>query len=153
VFETFILGAEKMWSISSGWRYEDLASHYTKNKFPWVGGSIGLSRLLSVLRELWKLEYSNKTTTEVLVISMGEENLEYNISVLSFLRKNNIASELYIDANAKIQKQFKYANNKNIPYVLIAGEEEQKKWIVQLKKLSNGEQKEISLEQICDILL
>jgi histidyl-tRNA synthetase len=56
VYETFIKGAEKMGSVSSGGRYENLASNFTKNNFPGVGGSIGLSRLLAVLRELKLVE-------------------------------------------------------------------------------------------------
>jgi histidyl-tRNA synthetase len=52
IFETFIVGAENMGSICSGGRYENLASNFTKNNYPGVGGSIGFTRLLSILDSL-----------------------------------------------------------------------------------------------------
>jgi histidyl-tRNA synthetase len=56
--------------VSSGGRYENLASNFTKNNFPGVGGSIGLSRLLAVLRELKLIELKEKTVSKVLVLNM-----------------------------------------------------------------------------------
>lgn len=140
VFETFISWAESMWSISSGWRYENLASNFSKNNFPWVGGSIWLSRLIAVLEALWKFEIWAKTVSKVLLVNMWDDYLSDNLNLLKKLRENNINSELYIDSKAKIQKQLKYANNKNIPFVIILWEEEIKNNIFLLKKLETGEQ-------------
>jgi histidyl-tRNA synthetase len=64
------------------------------------------------------------------------------------LRKQWISTELYLDENAKFSKQIKYANNKNIPYVIIYGEEEDEKWIVQIKVLESWEQKEIKIWEL-----
>lgn len=152
VFETFIVGAEKMWSISSWGRYENLASHFTKNTYPWVGGSIGLTRLLSILRELNRLEYVSKTTSQVVVVNMGDSFLKENLSIIKKLRLHGIACELYLDGEAKLNKQFKYANSKNIPYVIICWEDEMKSSQLQLKNLQTGEQTQLSLNDIIENL-
>lgn len=148
VFETFISEAESMWSISSGGRYENLSSNFTKNNFPWVGWSIWLSRLIAVLNEVWKIKLWSKTTTKVLVANMWEEFLTNNLQIVKSLRKNNISSEFYIDWKAKLQKQFKYANNKKIPYVIIIWEDELKNNTFQFKNLEKGEQFEITIKDI-----
>ena len=150
VFETFIVWYENFWSISSGGRYENLASNFTKNNFPWVGWSIGLSRLLSILKETNKLDFSKKTLTKVLVMNMWDQFLSTNLEILNFLRQNWINSEIYLDSNTKIQKQLKYANNKNIPFVLINWEDEIKKWLISLKNLESWEQKELKIENLVE---
>lgn len=148
VFETFISDAESMWSISSWWRYDDLCSHFSKNNFPWVWGSIGLSRLLSVLAELNKLNYDKKTVSDVLLLNLWDNVLKQNLWLIKMLRDNSINSEIYLDGDTKIAKQLKYADNKKIPFVIIYWEEEIKKWLVQLKNLIKAEQKEVSIDEI-----
>ena len=145
VFETFIVWAEKFWSIASGWRYENLASNFTKNNFPWVWWSIWLTRLISILKELWKINPKEKTTTRVLVLNMWEATKKESLKLVESLRKSWTNTEFYLDPEAKMQKQLKYANNKKIPFVVILWEEELKKGIVQFKNLNTWEQEEIKL--------
>ncbi|MDD2870495.1 MAG: histidine--tRNA ligase [Candidatus Gracilibacteria bacterium] len=153
VFETFILGAESMGSIASGGRYENLTSNFCKNNYPGVGGSIGLSRLISVLNEINKVELKNKTVTKVLVLNMGEEYLTNNLQIVKTLREMLINAEIYLDSDTKIQKQFKYADNKKIPYVIIQGQDEIEKGIIQLKDLSEGTQKEVKIKDLAKELI
>lgn len=150
VFETFITGAEKMWSVSSGGRYENLCGNFTDKAFPGVGWSIGVSRVIAVLNQLnsASVETTQKTTTQVLVLNMDENLLFDTLEIVKTLRNNDIPTEIYLDSGAKFKKQFKYADNKNIPFVIIFGEDEKEKNIVQIKKLATGEQKEVSLENI-----
>jgi histidyl-tRNA synthetase len=148
VFETFIKWALGMWSIASWGRYDNLCSNFSKNNFPWVGGSIWLSRLISVLKELNLLKDCNRSIVDVLVINMWEEFLSYNLSAIKTLRELSINTELYLDSSAKMKKQLKYADNKKIPFCIIIWENEIKKDIVLFKDLSNWEQKEIKLEDI-----
>jgi histidyl-tRNA synthetase len=148
VFETFIDWAENMWSISSGWRYDDLCSHFSKNNFPWVGWSIWLSRLLAVLDELKLLKYDKKTITDVLVLNIWEENFEQNLSLVKDLRDNWINTEMYLDGNTKFAKQIKYADNKKIKYVIIQWEDEIRKAIVQIKNLESWKQEEVKLNEL-----
>lgn len=151
VYETFIKGAENMGSVSSGGRYENLASNFTKNNFPWVWGSIGLSRLLAVLRELKLVETNIKTVSKVLVVNMWEETWKENLNTVKILRENNINTEYYLDSS-KIQKQMKYAYNKWIEFVLIQGENELQEGIVQLKNTLTEEQLNISLDDAIKII-
>lgn len=153
VYETFIAGEEKMWSISSGWRYENLASNFTKNSYPWVGWSIWLTRLLSVLNNLWKINPTKKTTSEVLIVNMGEKYLSNNLSILKNLRDNWVSAEIYLDSETKIQKQLKYANNKKINFAIICWEEEFNAWVVQLKNLDKWTQEQIKVENILENIL
>lgn len=148
VFETFIQWAEGMWSIASGWRFENLCSNFTKNSYPWVGGSIWLSRLIAVLTELWKINIKEKTVSKVLVLNMWEDYLSNNLEIVKIIRDLWINTELFLDSTKKIQKQLKYANNKWIKFVIINWEEEIKKGIVQLKNLETGEQNEIKINEL-----
>lgn len=152
VFETFITWALNMWSISSGGRYEDLASNFTKNNFPWVGWSIWLTRLLSVLESIWKIETNKKTTSKVMLVNMWDDFLKKNLEIIRFLRQNLINTELYLDSEAKIVKQLKYANNKKINYVIIIWETEIQNDIVVLKNLYSWEQFEIKQENLLDYI-
>lgn len=147
VFETFIVGAENMWSICSGGRYENLASNFTKNNYPGVGGSIGLTRLLSILDSLSKINPKEKTISKVLVLNMWEDTFKSNLEIVNELRKEWINTEIYLE-DTKIQKQLKYANAKKIPIVVICGTEEQKASKVQIKYLETGEQKEINRKDL-----
>lgn len=148
VFETFIVWEEKLWSISSGGRYENLTSNFSKNNYPWVGGSIWLTRLIAILSSLWKIEAVKKSVTEVLVLNIDKDLLVKNLKIVEELRKNWISTEIYLDDKAKIQKQLKYADNKKIPFVIIMWWDEAKKWVVQVKNLNLGEQEEIKLAEL-----
>lgn len=152
VFETFIVWAENIWSISSWGRYENLASNFTKNNFPWVGGSIGLSRLIAVLNSIWKIELNRKTISKVMLVNMWSESLKFNLEILNMLRKSGINCEMYLDNEAKIVKQLKYANNKKINFVIIIWEEEIKNNTLQLKNLDNWEQFEIKKSEIMNYI-
>lgn len=148
VFETFIVWAENLWSISSWGRYENLCSQFIGSSFPWVWWSIGISRILSILKDNNKVEYNKKTISQVLVVNTWEAMLPHNLEVIKFLRGYGIYTEFYIDEDTKISKQLKYAHNKGIPYVVIYGEQELDKWVIQLKDLHSGEQREVNMLDI-----
>ena len=154
VFETFISGAETMWSVSSWGRYENLCGNFTDKPFPGVWWSIGLSRIIAVLQHLKNksVETFQKTTTQVLVLNMDENLLFDTLDIVKNLREKNIPTEIYLQAGAKFKKQFKYADNKKIPFVVIFWEDEKEKWIVQIKKLENGEQKEAKITEISEVI-
>lgn len=152
VFETFIAWAENMWSVSSWGRYENLASNFTKNNYPWVWWSIGLSRLIAVLNNIWKIELNRKTVSKVMLVNMWDETLKTNLEILSILRKSGISCEIYLDSEAKIVKQLKYANNKKINFVIIIWEEELKNNTLQLKDLDTWVQYTISKSELIDYI-
>lgn len=151
VFETFISWAESMWSISSGGRYENLCWKFSKNSFPWVGWSIGVSRLLAVLSELWKIELWAKTVSKVLVLNMWEDSFNKCIKLVNILRNNWINTEMYLE-QVKMQKQLKYANNKKIKYVVIYWTQEIENNIVIVKNLESWEQFESKFEDVVNYI-
>ena len=70
---------------------------------------------------------------------MGEEEAKYCLPYVNIIRKNGVSVEVYPD-NCKIQKQMKYANNHNIPYVVIVGENEMKEGVVKVKSMKTGKE-------------
>lgn len=147
VFETFAQWLENMGSIASGWRYDNLTWNFIKNKYPWTGWSIWLSRLIAVLSENWKLELKRKTLTDVLVLNLDEKYLTKQLKIVSDLRKASINTEFYLEVS-KIAKQIKYAENKWIKLVIILWEDEVNKWVVSVKDLDKREQFEIKNDDL-----
>ena len=150
VYETNLVGYESIGSICSGGRYENLASYYTKKNLPGVGISIGLTRLFYNLKELGLLKSSKKSISKVGVIPMGV-GIEDAVKISNVLRENNIPNEIY-DLYAKLKNKFSYANNLDIPYVIIIGEEEKEKGLYTLKNMISGEQNMLTAEKILEVL-
>ena len=117
---------------------------------PGVGISIGLTRLFFQLTDNKIIEAGNRSISKVLIISMVEE-FDKSIEVATKLRENGINTQIYTD-NAKIKKQFNYANRLGIPYVIIIGEDEIKNNVVSLKNMESGEQEVVSVEKAIEII-
>ena len=150
VYETNLVGYESIGSICSGGRYENLANYYTKKNLPGVGISIGLTRLFYNLKELGLLKSSKKSISKVGVIPMGV-GIEDAVKISNVLRENNIPNEIYKE-DAKLKNKFSYANNLDIPYVIIIGEEEKEKGLYTLKNMISGEQNMLTAEKILEVL-
>ena len=145
VYETFLNQYRKLGSICSGGRYDNLTEYYTDRKMPGVGISIGLSRLFFQLMDNQIISAENESISEVLVISMCED-YDMCAKVASKLRKNGINVQINIE-NQKVGKKFKYANNLNVKYVIIIGEDEIKNNVVTLKNMVTGEQETLKIEE------
>lgn len=150
VYETNLVGYESIGSVCSGGRYENLAGYYTKKDLPGVGISIGLTRLFYNLKELGLINTANKSISKVDIITMGV-GLENAVEISNILRENNIPNEIYKE-ESKVKAKFSYANNLEIPYVIIIGEEEVEKNLYTLKNMITGEQKLVNKEEILEIL-
>ncbi len=137
VFESFIKDAIELGSVCSGGRYENLTSTFCKNKYSAIGGSIGLDRLLYYLIE--KKMIDKISYCLVLIANLNEEDYLFYLDILKDLHDHKISSEIYL-TSTKLKKQFKYAEDKNIPYLLITGEEEKNKGILKLKNIKTGEE-------------
>lgn len=120
VYETFIEGGEHIGSISSGGRYDNLVTS-GKKKYPGVGMSVGLTRLISIILAHGWVSVSRSVPTCVLVAVDSEETRNQADMVAQQLRKRGIATEVSPNA-AKYGKQIKYALNRGIPYVWFVGE-------------------------------
>ena len=138
VYETFLNDYPELGSVCSGGRYDNLAANYTKSKLPGVGISIGLSRLFYQLREKNIIETEKKSMVDVLIIPM-EGYVEESISLVRDLREVGVAAGIYTEGG-KMGKKFKHADDLNIPYVAVIGENEVEKLLYTLKNMKTGEQ-------------
>jgi histidyl-tRNA synthetase len=151
VYETILMDYPEIGSVCSGGRFDDLAEYYTDRKLPGVGISIGLTRLFYKLKEAGLIESKKATLSRVLITQMGDEFTSENLKVASFLRKNEISTEIYFEKE-KISKQFKYANQLGIPFVIIMGEMEVREKRMSLKTMSTGQQKMVTLNEAIIII-
>ncbi len=147
VFETFMNDLPDLGSVMSGGRYDTLTGTYSDQATPAVGISIGLDRLLAGLLELQKIE-SNEVVSNVLVTIFSQSLQNYALEITSLLRSQNLKAEVYLDPVAKFRKQMKYADSLKIPFVVIAGPEEQELRSATLRNMISGEQTTLPLEQI-----
>jgi histidyl-tRNA synthetase len=146
VFETFVLDAN-IGSIASGGRYDQLIEKLGGPKLSAVGTTLGLDRICDVIEEL-NLWDSKPTVSEVLVSVFSGDFAKNSVEVAKKLREAGINTEKYLDASAKLEKQFKYADLKGIPYVVIIGPEEAANNTVTLKDLKNRTQETLSLDEL-----
>lgn len=140
-----------MGSVSGGGRYDDLTGIFGLKDMSGVGISYGAERIYDILTECNLFPDEIGTPVKALFLNFGEVEELYALKALSILRKNNIASEIYPD-RAKIGKQMSYANAKQIPYVVIAGEEELNGGFFTLKNMETGEQMQTTLQELVDTL-
>lgn len=117
VFETFIMGAENTGSISSGGRYDNLTSNFTKEVISGVGGSIGLDRLLSIIGEE---NTNNVGTADVYVVS--KDGTKIDNKFISEMRRNGIRTDVAFDS-VKNNKAYKYTEMNKIPYILFVSKD------------------------------
>ena len=138
-------------SVGGGGRYDNLIGIFSKKQIPAVGFSFGFDRIIEALEEL-NLFPNSFSITQILVTIFSQKLKDKSIELSSLLRSNNINAELYLDENAKMEKQLKYADNKGIPYVAIIGPEEVAKNVIVLKNMKTREQKALTLDDVVKIL-
>ncbi len=140
-----------MGSISGGGRYDNLTGIFGLPDVSGVGISFGADRIYDVLNELDLFPKRNIENTEVLFLNFGKNEELYCLPALQQLRRNGINAEIYPDA-AKIQKQMKYANQRNIPVVVMAGEKEMADHCFTVKWMNDGRQESIKSEELTEII-
>jgi len=138
-------------SLAGGGRYDGLIGQFTGTSVPAVGIAFGFDRILEALEEL-KLLPESRTETQLLVTIFSHEMLGDALTQTSALRAEGIATEIYLDAGAKLEKQLKYADRKGIPYVLIQGPDEVTKKVVKLKNMATKEQNELTMDEVIEKL-
>jgi histidyl-tRNA synthetase len=116
-----------------------------------VGISFGAERIFDIMEKLNKFPAQMMLSAKVLFVNFGKEEAKKALSLVQSLREQGITAELYPDS-AKMKKQFTYANNLGIPYVAIIGEHEMQNDVITVKQMATGEQKEMTLESLIDIL-
>jgi histidyl-tRNA synthetase len=133
VYETFLVGNERLGSICSGGRYDNLAEHYTKSKLPGVGISIGVTRLFSYLLERGVAAAS---TAQVVVFHLEPALARDYAGIAAELRAGGLNVDVYA-VDDKLGKQFKYAERAGIPLAIIYGSKERDANTVKVKQLAH----------------
>ena len=146
IFEVKALDVE-IGSITGGGRYDNLTGVFGMPGVSGVGISFGADRIYDVLNQLNLYPETSEEQTQVLFVSFGEKELMYCLPWLKTLRQNGINCEIYPEP-AKMKKQMGYADNKNIPFAAIVGENEMTENKVMLKNMKTGEQQLCSLEEV-----
>ena len=139
-----------MGSIGGGGRYDDLTGIFGLKGVSGVGISFGLDRIALILEELGLFPNLNYQSTQILFSNFGSQESVYCLKSIQKLRDCGIISELYPDP-VKLKKQISYANKKDIPYVALVGDEEIKQNKITLKKMSDGSQKILNINELIKI--
>jgi histidyl-tRNA synthetase len=132
-------------SICGGGRYDDLTGIFGMPGTSGVGISFGADRIYDVMSELDLFPASDGISSQVMFVNFGEHEQQYCLQLLTKIRKADINAELYPE-QAKMKKQLAYADKKQIPYVILIGENEMKKEVMSVKSMKTGEQEEMSLD-------
>ncbi|AKD04452.1 histidine--tRNA ligase [Pontibacter korlensis] len=136
-----------MGSISGGGRYDNLTGMFGLPGVSGVGFSFGVDRIYDVLEELQLFPDSSQQSTRALIVQFDKEAEKYALPVLQQLRDAGISSEIYPEA-AKLKKQMGYADQKSIPYVILIGSEEMASGKLKLRDMKQGEQQDLTVDEI-----
>lgn len=119
VYETTVDGLEHYGSICSGGRYADLASRFTNQKLPGVGMSIGLTRLITILKEEKLKEFVTKTKNDIAICLINEERLLPSLITSEELRKHKVNVEVNYKHTTSLGKQLEQFKERDIPFALV----------------------------------
>jgi histidyl-tRNA synthetase len=139
--------AVKMGSIGGGGRYDDLTSIFGMKGVSGVGVSFGAARIFDVMEELNLFPKENAANLKALFIAFDQTTHAYAFSALTKLRQAGVNADIYPDP-VKMKKQMKYANDRQVPYVVLAGSQEMESGQLTLKNMESGEQEKLSIEDI-----
>jgi len=141
----------EMGSICGGGRYDDLAGIFGLEGVSGVGISFGAERIYDVMDKLELFPDRMIPSARIMFVNFGKKEARQALRMLHELHRAGIRSELYPDA-VKMKKQMTYANNKSIAYVGMIGESEMEKGVVTVKNMATGEQQEMTLEGLKNLL-
>jgi len=150
VFECFLVEHPELGAVGGGGRFDNLAGYYTDKKLPGVGMSIGLTRLFDILTNN-NLLPENKSLNDAYIIPMGD-TLTACVELAKKMRDNDIKVEIAFD-NKSFKSKMKEANRKEVPYVIIIGEDEMKSGKYSLKNMLTGEQKQLNANDIINMII
>lgn len=150
IFEVKALDTQ-IGSITGGGRYDNLTGIFGLPGLSGVGISFGADRIYDVLNTLGLYPKDSIDGTQVLFINFGDKETAYCLPIAARLRAAGIRTEVYPD-KAKMKKQMSYANAKNIPFVVLAGDNEMGEGKVTLKNMATGEQNTVNPEELGDIV-
>lgn len=123
-------------SVGGGGRYDGLVGRFRAEPVPATGFSVGVSRLAAALKALGRLDGA-EAPGPVIVTVFDRERLGDYQALVAKLRGAGIAAEMYL-GSAGLKAQFKYADRRGAPCVIIQGSDEKAAGKVQIKDLIEG---------------
>lgn len=135
-------------SIAGCGRFDKTIGEYLDEDVPATGGSFGIERICDIIKER-KIIDLGETTIDVMISYMDKDYQDNYIEAANNLRQKELKVMLYPE-ETKLKKQFKYADRKGIPWVIIIGEDEVKQKKVTLKNMKTGEQEMMDIDQVAE---
>ena len=134
-------------SICGGGRYDDLTGVFGLNDMSGVGISFGADRIYDLMLDKNLFPSHTSNSTKLLFVNFGDTEAAYVLGLLKNIRANDINVELYPES-AKMKKQMKYADDKNIAYVAMVGDQEMNSGTIKLKNMESGNQTSVTIEEL-----
>jgi histidyl-tRNA synthetase len=150
IFEVKALDVQ-IGSITGGGRYDNLTGIFGMPGISGVGISFGVDRIFDVLNALDCYPKDAVNGTQLLFINFGEKETAYCLTAVAKAREAGIRTEIFPDSS-KMKKQMSYANAKQIPFVVLAGENEMAEGKFTLKNMLTGNQQLVTTEELIDIV-
>jgi histidyl-tRNA synthetase len=139
VFETTLTDIPGIGSVFSGGRFDDLIMRFTGERIPAVGASVGVDRLFAALEKLGKIQ-KKQSVSKVLLTIIDERYSKDIIKMAQGFRNADVNAEVFLGKDRSLKNQLAYALKKEIPFIIILGEEEKKQEKVKLKDLNKREE-------------
>ena len=137
----------KIGSICGGGRYDDLTGIFGLKDVSGVGISFGADRIYDVMLQSNLFPSGLVQTTRLMFVNFGEKEEKICLDMLVKVRNAGISAEIYPD-HAKMKKQMTYANNKNVKFVAMVGENEMLEGKITLKNMETGGQEKLTIEEL-----
>lgn len=150
IFEVKALDVQ-IGSISGGGRYDNLTGVFGMDGMSGVGISFGADRIFDVLNQLDLYPKEAVNGTELLFVNFGDKEAAYCLPILTKVREAGVRAEIYPDVS-KMKKQMGYANDKQIPFVAIVGENEMNEGKLTLKNMTTGEQSLVTPDELLAVV-
>ena len=150
IFEVKALDVQ-IGSISGGGRYDNLTGVFGMDGMSGVGISFGADRIFDVLKQLDLYPKEAVNGTELVFVNFGDKEAAYCLPILTKVREAGVRAEIYPDAS-KMKKQMGYANDKQIPFVAIVGENEMNEGKLTLKNMTTGEQSLVTPDELLAVV-
>lgn len=148
VFETFLNELPGIGSVCSGGRYDDLASLYTKQRLPGIGGSLGIDRLIAALEEIDGID-ERAASADIFVPLFAKDRVNDYLRLCEELRRAGLSVELYPESR-KLGAQMKYADRRGHRLAIVVGDNEWATGTAQIKQLDTAESEEVAYDQLAD---
>ena len=150
VFETIISDCPEVGSVFGGGRYDNLIGMFSEKEIPAVGVSIGIDRIFSAM-DILKMFPAKTAISQVLVTVFDKATEIQSLKIAKELREIGINTEVYL-GEGNLSRQFKYANKKGIPLVIVIGPSEIKENQITIKDLKTGKQEKIKKDNLKELV-